>query len=102
MLEARRWYGRAEVVLRVYKDLLERATPLGYETRLSRLEASLESLPSDEASGEARFEPGSRPAALRRSFLQGQREGFLELGRDGFEAMRREIMGAFPGRMPEA
>lgn len=101
VLAARHWYGRAEVVLRIYHDGLDRNIPLSYPARLSQLEKKLEGLPPPAGSGRALTDSGLR-LALKRNYLLGQRQGLLEMGEEAFAAMRRSVMAAFPSAFPAA
>jgi len=95
VLQARQWYGKADVILRIYRDLLAGLAPPPYADRLRQVESRWQRLQATAGAAVPGAAEGSRQA-LKRSFLLGQRQGLLEIGADGFESIRQAITGFFP------
>jgi hypothetical protein len=96
VLRARRWYGKADAILSIYKDLLAGSVPPCFPERLADIERRWGKIrltidAADEVNNE-----GSRHA-LKRNYLQGLLEGLRELGKDGYNGIREEILAAHPG-----
>ena len=99
VLSARRWYGRADVVLGMYKDVLAGQEPPSYPERLERVDGKWRALQSRLADTEEGTREGSR-LALKRSLLLGLRQGLEEMGRQRFEEIRAAIRSLAPGGRP--
>lgn len=90
VLEARRWYGRADVVLGMYKDVLAGQPPPAHAERLARVEEKLSRLQRRAAGPEPPARPGSR-LALKLSLLAGMRQELMEIGPQRYEEIRAAI-----------
>ena len=99
VLEARRWYGRADVVLGMYKDVLAGQVPPDFMERLARVEEKQSLLQRRAAVPEAPTGPGSR-LALKLELLAGMRQELAEMGPERYEEIRaavRQLADGAPG-----
>jgi len=101
VLQARHWYGRADVILRIYRDRVAGRAAQPYAERLRQVETRWRRLQESAVAAAPGGEEGSR-LALKRSYLLGQRQGLLEMGEDGFESIRQGITGFFPAAQDAA
>ena len=94
VLRARRWYGKADVLLKIYKELVDGHAPLPFGIRRQQAERQIEKLQATAGDARSFSDEGSRHALTYNYFL-GLLEGLLELGEVRFEAMRESIVNFY-------
>jgi hypothetical protein len=100
VLKARRGGGHADIILKIYQDLLAGNTPLPY----SELSVYISSLWQEFWQLRSRYKDlaalageGENPA-LRCHYLQGLTEGFLKMPKQEYAATRRKIIHFYAKR----
>ena len=97
VLQARKGGGYADIILKIYCDLLEGNTPLNYvelSVYISSLWQEFWQLRIKHKDLGSLFEEGKRPN-LRYHYLQGLAEGFLKLDKQEYNRTRGEICTFF-------
>jgi hypothetical protein len=100
VLNARRGGGRADIILKIYQDLLEGRVPLGYSELslyISSLWLEFWQLRSQYKDLAALAGEGENPA-LRYHYLQGLSEGFLKMPKQEYGAARKKIIDFYAKR----
>ncbi len=100
VLQARRGGGHADIILKIYGDLLEGKKILTY----SELSAYISSLWQEFWQLRIKYEDlaalsreGTNPS-VRYHYLQGLTEGFFEMDKQEYNKIREKIVGFFPKR----
>lgn len=100
VLNARRGGGHADIILKIYQDLLEGRVPLNYSELslyISSLWQEFWQLRSQYKDLAALAGEGENPA-LRYHYLQGLTEGFLKMEKLEYDATRKKIINFYSKR----
>lgn len=100
VLQARRWGGQADIILKIYRDLLEEKTPLTYPSLSMYISSLWEGFWQNRAKHKdlEKINKEGDPVALRYHYLQGLTEGFLKTDKQRYDAARKKITGFFSER----
>jgi len=100
VLEARRGGGHADIILKIYRELLEGTVPLSYGQlgmHISRLwEVFWHKRALNQDLDKVKNEGDQ--VALRNHYLQGLTEGFLRMDKNNYEAIKQQIVQFFQKR----
>lgn len=100
VLQARRGGGHAEIILKIYRDLLEGKTPLTYSEMSEYISSLWQEFWQKRKNRKdllKLIEIGEKPS-LRYHYLQGFTDGFFKIDKHEYDITREKIIAFFPKR----